>query len=227
MLPGVWRVSVFARQAKCAPQGQAHRTQARQAATRHEDSGPRVREQEHRAHSGTTDPEHAGEDEQSDELVAADLPRGRRQDERQVEQGVPVEHDQEGDGYAYGPERQQAEERVQAQGENGVGARYEQNPRPADERGEGVNEPGDERRDAVARAPSQQCFQWTGKQGYGSIPPPRGQRQDYGAEAGRRHGPGKDQPERPAQVQARERSQGDKASSGQKVHGLVHAYCRQ
>src|SRR5438876_6269820 len=104
---------VILRQAPRASQGQAHRTQARQPATRHEDSGPRVREQEHRAHSGATDPEYARENQQSDKFVASNLPGWRRQDERQVEQGVSVEHDQDGDGYSHGSERQQAEERVE------------------------------------------------------------------------------------------------------------------
>src|SRR6266700_3847028 len=99
-------------QAQRATQGQAHGTEARQAATRHEKSCPRVREQEHRANSVAINPEHAGENQQSDEFVASDLPGWRGQNERQVEQGVSVEHDQKGNGYAHRPERQQAEQRV-------------------------------------------------------------------------------------------------------------------
>src|SRR5579859_2636249 len=78
-------ISAILRKAQYASQGQAHRTQARQAAARHEDSGPRVREQEHRAHPGAIDPEHAGEDQQSDQFIASDLPGWRRQDEREIE----------------------------------------------------------------------------------------------------------------------------------------------
>ena len=130
----VFPIFVISGQAQRATQGQAHRTEARQAGARHEDSRPRVREQEHRAHSGSINPEHAGENQQSDEFVASDLPRWRGQDERQVEQGVPVEHDQEGDGYPHGPERQQAEQRVEPQGDNRVDGGDEQDPRSADER---------------------------------------------------------------------------------------------
>jgi hypothetical protein len=135
-----------------------------------------VREQEHCGYPGTIDPEHAGENQQSDEFIASDLPGWRGQDERQVEQGVPVEHDQEGDGYPHGPERQQAKERVETQGENGVKGSNEQSPRSADERQEGVDEPGDERPDAVPRAGWQERFERSNQKRYGSIPPPRGER---------------------------------------------------
>src|ERR1700731_1233163 len=77
----VFPIFVISRQAQCATQGQAHGAEARQAGKGHKDSRPRVREQEHRAHSGFINPEYVGENQQSDELVAADLPGGRGQDE--------------------------------------------------------------------------------------------------------------------------------------------------
>ena len=65
-----------------------------------------MREQEHCTHSGATNMEHAGENQQSYKFIASDLPRGRGQNERQVEQGVTVEHNHERNGYPDSPERQ-------------------------------------------------------------------------------------------------------------------------
>ena len=74
-------IFVVSRQVKCASEGEAHRTQARQTGTRHEDSCPWMREQEHCADASAINVEYVGENQQSDEFIASDLARRRGQDE--------------------------------------------------------------------------------------------------------------------------------------------------
>src|SRR4051794_36758597 len=80
------------REAQRAPQAEAHHAQADQSARGHQRGRPWMREQEHRADTRLLEAEYAREEQQPHELVAADLAGRRRQDERQVEERVAVEH---------------------------------------------------------------------------------------------------------------------------------------
>ena len=55
-------------------------------------------------------------------------PGGEGQDERQVEQGVAVDHYEQGHVHPDGPEHQQAEQRVERRGRDRVAGRDEQDP---------------------------------------------------------------------------------------------------
>jgi hypothetical protein len=218
---------VIAREAQGAPDRQPHRAQASQAGTCQEKRGPRVREQEHRTHSRATDAERSGKDQQSDEFVAPHLARGRGQDERQVEEGVAVEDNRHRNHDPDGPEREQAEERVETECDGRVHGGDEQQARSPEEREQGVNEEHDERLDAFMRAFRQQYLDRADEQGQGTLPPPGGECENPGAENSDRERAEEEYPERIAQLQRHERQDSQEGYDRHEVHRLVHGHRRE